>query len=240
MLKLVQMEAAEEPPHQPDFRRPAAARRAGPGAGAAAEGAAARRAALGARLQAAEGDADRAEAAAARDRHHLHLRHPRPGRGADHVGPHRGHVAGKILQVGTPAGHLRPARPSASSPTSSARPISSTATSTASVERQGDGHARLRRADLARPCRKASQPNGQVTVVVRPEHAAAVERRPARSVAARSRTSSISAPTPISTCGSTSGEPFIVRQQNTRERGAAASTTATRSASRSATTPPRS
>ena len=32
--------------------------------------------------------------------------------------------AGKILQVGIAARHLRPARPSASSPTSSARPIS--------------------------------------------------------------------------------------------------------------------
>ncbi len=61
MLKLVRMEKLAERRDQPDLRRPAAARGACPRTGAAAQGAAARRAALGARLQAAQGDADRAE-----------------------------------------------------------------------------------------------------------------------------------------------------------------------------------
>ena len=43
-------------------------------------------------LKLRQGDADRAEAdPAAHDRHHLYLRHPRPGRSAHHVGPHRRH-----------------------------------------------------------------------------------------------------------------------------------------------------
>ena len=65
------------------LRRPAAAGRAGPRAGQPAGGAAARRAAGRARPEAAQGDAARAEAAAVRDRHHLRVRHARPGGGAD-------------------------------------------------------------------------------------------------------------------------------------------------------------
>ena len=74
-----------------DVGRPAAAGGAGTGAGAEAGGAAAGRAAGRARRQAAKGAADRAEDAAAAGRHHLHLRHPRPGRGAHHERPHRRH-----------------------------------------------------------------------------------------------------------------------------------------------------
>ena len=144
MLKLVRMEALTNRAHQPDLRRPAAARGARPRAGAAAQGAAARRAAVGARLQAAQGDADRAEAAAARDRHHLHLRHPRPGRGADHVGPHRGDVGGQDPADRHARATSTTTRPSASSPTSSARPISS------------QGRARPRRRATARLVRLAS------------------------------------------------------------------------------------
>ena len=96
-----------QPQDQPDLRRAAAARGAGPRAGAAAQGAAAGRAAVRARLQAAQGHADRAEAAAERDRHHLHLRHPRPGRSADHVRPHRGHVQGPHPADRQPARDLR-------------------------------------------------------------------------------------------------------------------------------------
>ena len=58
------------------------------------ERAAARRAARRPRPQAAPGDADRAQAHPARGRHHLHLRDPRPGRGADDVGPDRGDERG--------------------------------------------------------------------------------------------------------------------------------------------------
>ena len=54
------------------------------------EGAAARRAARRPRPQAAARDADRAQADAARARHHLRLRHPRPGGGADDERPDRG------------------------------------------------------------------------------------------------------------------------------------------------------
>ena len=53
------------------------------------EGAAARRAARRARPQAARADAGRAQGAAARARHHLHLRHPRPGGGAHPERPDR-------------------------------------------------------------------------------------------------------------------------------------------------------
>ena len=73
----------------PDVGRPAAARGAGPGAGAEAGGAAAGRAAGRARREAAKGAADRAEGAAAAGRHHVHLRHARPGGGAHHERPDR-------------------------------------------------------------------------------------------------------------------------------------------------------
>ena len=63
-------------------RRPAAARGAGPRPGQQAARAAARRAAGGARQEAAHRHADRAAEPAARARHHLPARHPRPGGGA--------------------------------------------------------------------------------------------------------------------------------------------------------------
>ena len=53
-------------------------------------GAAARRAARRSRPQAARGDAGRAQGDPARRRHHLPLRHPRPGGGADDERPDRG------------------------------------------------------------------------------------------------------------------------------------------------------
>ena len=95
---------------RPDFRRPAAAGRARPGAGRAPARPAARRAAVGARSQASQGDADRAEAPPARDRDHLRVRDPRPGRGADHVRPHRGHERGPHPAGRRSARHLRPPR----------------------------------------------------------------------------------------------------------------------------------
>ena len=51
---------------------------------------AARRTAVGARLQAAQGHADRAQTPAERNRDYLRLRHPRPGGSVDHVRPGRG------------------------------------------------------------------------------------------------------------------------------------------------------
>ena len=76
------------------LRRPAAARRAGAGAGQLPERAAARRAARRARPQAPPGDAARAQAHPARGRHHVHLRDPRSGRGAHDERPDRGHERG--------------------------------------------------------------------------------------------------------------------------------------------------
>ena len=104
------------------LRRPAPARGAGARAGQRARGAAARRAARRARPQAARADAGRAEGAAAAARHHLRLRHPRPGRGAVDGRPRR-----RVQRRPDRAGrHRRPrstsGRARASSPTSSAPP----------------------------------------------------------------------------------------------------------------------
>ena len=67
--------------------RPAPAGRAGPRARQPAAGPAPRRAAWRPRPQAARADADRAEGDPEGGRHHLHLRHPRPGGGAHHERP---------------------------------------------------------------------------------------------------------------------------------------------------------
>ena len=75
---------------EPAVRRAAAAGRPGPGAGQPAQGAAARRAARRPRPQAARADAGRAQGDPARGRHHLRVRHPRPGGGADDERPDRG------------------------------------------------------------------------------------------------------------------------------------------------------
>ena len=71
------------------LRRPAPARRPGARHRQPAGGAAARRAARRARSQAPPGDAIRAQAHPGRGRHHLPLRHPRPGGSADDERPHR-------------------------------------------------------------------------------------------------------------------------------------------------------
>ena len=61
-----------------------------PARSVSSRGAAARRAAVRARPQAAPAHAQRAARHPAARRHHLHLHHPRSGRGADHVRPRRG------------------------------------------------------------------------------------------------------------------------------------------------------
>ena len=71
------------------FRRPAAARGAGPGTVLPARGAAAGRTAGRAGPQAAHRGAGGTRADPPAGRHHLHLRHPRPGGSAVDVGPHR-------------------------------------------------------------------------------------------------------------------------------------------------------
>ncbi len=70
--------------------RPAPAGRAGPRDRQPPAGAAARRAAGSARPEAPRADAGGAEGDPERGRDHLHLRHPRPGRGADDERPDRG------------------------------------------------------------------------------------------------------------------------------------------------------
>ena len=80
-----------EAPPGPALRRPAPARRACAGARQPAARAAARRAAGRARPEAAPAAAGRAEADPAGGRDHVHLRHPRPGRGALDERPDRGH-----------------------------------------------------------------------------------------------------------------------------------------------------
>ena len=102
------------------LRRPAATRRARPGADQPAEGAAARRAAGRARPQAAHGDAGRAEVDPARGRHHLPVRHPRPGRGAEHERPGRDHERRRDRAVRHARGHLRAPRLGLRRPGSSA------------------------------------------------------------------------------------------------------------------------
>ncbi len=168
------------------LRRPAAARRAGPRAGQPAQGAAARRAAGRARPEAARGDADRAEDDPARRRHHVHLRHPRPGRGAHHERPDRRlqRTAGSS-RSGTPGRGLRGAARRRSSPGSWGRRTCSRAT----------------------PRRRSPATGG--TFTVRPEKIRMAEpgcrRRPRRMRRRRHRraTSSTSASTPATSSRST-------------------------------------
>ena len=80
---------------QPALGRPEAARRDRPRARRRAQGDAARRAAVGARPEAAPAHARRAARHPEAHQRHLHLHHPRPGRGARHVRPRRRDVAGQ-------------------------------------------------------------------------------------------------------------------------------------------------
>ena len=105
---------------RPAVRRPAPARRPGPRPGQPAAGAAARRAARRPRPQAARADAGRAQGDPARRRHHVRVRHPRPGGGADDSDRIAVFNAGRIEQVGTAARGLRAARRPSSSRASSA------------------------------------------------------------------------------------------------------------------------
>ena len=86
----VRLDGLRRPQALAALRRPAPAGRARPRPGQPAHGAAARRAARRARPQAARADAGRAQGDPARRRHHLPVRDPRPGGGADDERPHRG------------------------------------------------------------------------------------------------------------------------------------------------------
>ena len=90
------------------LRRPAAAGRARPCARQLPEGAPPRRAARRPRPEAPPGHAARAQAHPARGRHHLHLRHPRSGRGAHDERPDRGDERGERRADRHAARDLRP------------------------------------------------------------------------------------------------------------------------------------
>ena len=138
MLALIELDRARQAQAAAALRRPAAARRAGPGADQPAAGAAARRAARRARPQAAPADADRAQAHPDRGRPHVRPRDPRPGGGHDHGRHRRGHERRQGRAARCARGPLRePARPP-SSPTSSASRTSSTARSPSAAD---DGYA---------------------------------------------------------------------------------------------------
>ena len=121
-LELVQLTGREKSKPCAALGRPAAARGAGPCARQPPGGAAARRAARRARPEAAAADAGRAQGDPARGRHHLPLRHPRPGGGAGDVRPDRGHGRRRGRAVRPARGDLREPRPSRSWPGSSASP----------------------------------------------------------------------------------------------------------------------
>ena len=127
-LELVQLNGRETPQPARAVRRPEAARGAGARAGQPARGAAARRAARRAGPEAAQADAGRAQADPARGRHHLRLRHPRPGGGADDVRPDRGHGRGRGRSSAVAGGDLRAAAGARSSPASSGSPTCCPAT----------------------------------------------------------------------------------------------------------------
>ena len=105
--------------------RPAPARGARARARQPAAGAAARRAAGRPGPQAAPGDAAGAEVHPAGDGHHLHLRHPRPGRGARDERPDRDLLARPHRAGGHAGGCLRAARRRRSWPASWAPPTCS-------------------------------------------------------------------------------------------------------------------
>ena len=109
---------------RPALGRPAPARRARPRHRLRAAHPADGRAAVGARQEAARADADRGAPPASAPRHDDGLRHARPARGADHVGPHRGDRQGPLPADRQARAISTSARQAASSPSSSANRIS--------------------------------------------------------------------------------------------------------------------
>ncbi len=153
----------------PALRRAAPAGGAGPRARARARHPAARRAARRHRSQAPQGDAARAQVAQQAARHHLRLRHPRPGRSAHHVRPDRGHGQ----RAGGPARHARRrstrTRAPPSWPSSSASPTSSTAPAERRVGRPVAGRSGTAAATSVVPDHPAVQEGKPVRIAVRPE-----------------------------------------------------------------------
>ena len=113
--------AAPEAQARPALRRPAPARRHGPGAGARPGALPLRRAALQPRRQAPRRHAHRDQEAAPPRRQVHRLRHPRPGRGDDARLAHRRHAQGRAAAVRRAARPSTAVRPTSSSPASWAR-----------------------------------------------------------------------------------------------------------------------
>ena len=179
----------------PAVGRPAPARRPRARAREPAARAAARRAARRARPQAARGDADRAQGHPAAGRHHVHLRHPRPGRGAhderpagglqrrpDRAARHarRGLRAARDALRGRLRGDVEPAHAA----TSRARSSGATARSR-SVPRRSAWPSRRSRSARTRRAQPASSPTSCTSA---PTPATSWNWTPARGWWSRSRT----------------------------------------------------
>ena len=147
--------------------RPAPARRHGPRHRAQAAGVPVRRAAVEPRRQAARADARRDQAAAARARRHLDLRHARPGRGDDAVRQARGDERRRRSS--------RSARPSEvyRRPADALRRDLHRLAADEHPARHGRGpgprRASARRCSRSPTCARASPPGTPVEVGLRPE-----------------------------------------------------------------------
>ena len=128
-LRMVRLEGYDDAQAVAAVGRPAPARRARPGARQPPARAAPRRAARRARPEAPRGDADRAQGDPAAGRHHVHLRHARPGRGAHDERPAGGVQRRSDRAARDPGRGLRATRRHGSSPGSSGHPTCSAATS---------------------------------------------------------------------------------------------------------------
>ena len=119
--RILDLDRAPRPQALQPLRRPAPARRDGPGDRSRAVGVPDGRAALEPRREAARADADRGLADPEPARDDDRLRHPRPDRGDDAWRPGRGDAQGRAAAGRQPAGALRRPRSTCSSPGSSAR-----------------------------------------------------------------------------------------------------------------------
>ncbi len=122
MVERVGLDRLRRPLSGQPLRRPAAAGGAGPRAGDRAAAPDVRRAAVEPRRQAAHRHAGRDPPAAARQRHHRALCHPRPGRGVLDLRPGGDHVGRAGSCSSTRPRCSIPARPMPSWPISSASP----------------------------------------------------------------------------------------------------------------------